>query len=129
MSSLTPSAHAVYRMYNAAGDLLYVGCTANPVKRFTLNHQYIAVWMQETTSIKLVWFPDLATALAGERQAILEENPRYNVQEGGNSRKHRSLCQLCPKCGGPKDPGPSYCKACKRDYNRLRYQKSKTPQG
>lgn len=27
---------------------------------------------------------------------------------------------VCPKCGGPKDPGPAYCRKCGNEYRRLR---------
>jgi predicted GIY-YIG superfamily endonuclease len=34
---------------------------------------------------------------------------------------------VCPRCAGPKEPGPSYCKKCKSQINRA-YKKSKKEQ-
>lgn len=31
----------------------------------------------------------------------------------------------CPRCGGIKKPGPSYCRDCKKDVNKL-YRKNKS---
>lgn len=69
----------VYRLFDAHGDLLYVGCSNNLLFR-----QYIHGREKE-------WFPDVATwrlvgpflsragAEAVERQAIQTEKPRHNV--------------------------------------------------
>lgn len=113
MSNLTRSKHAVYRIFDAAGLLLYVGATSNPVRRFTLNHQYRAPWLYDAARIDLEWWPNLETALAAERAAIKTENPVYNQAS--------KPILVCPKCKGVKDPDPPYCKPCTKEYYRLYY--------
>ncbi len=69
---------AVYRMFNAAGDLLYIGQSNQPharVGQLSWSHE----WISEVCSMKVEWLPTRADALAAEARAIKAELPRYNV--------------------------------------------------
>lgn len=68
---------AVYRLFNQAGELLYVGASWNPKARIP-SHQDKPWWPQVAKST-IEWHPDRATALHFEASAIVEEHPLYNV--------------------------------------------------
>lgn len=69
---------ALYRFYDAAGGLLYVGITLNPKARFT-DHRHEKPWWHEVSTIKLETHPTREAALAAERLAIIAEHPMHNV--------------------------------------------------
>lgn len=68
--------HAVYRMFDRAGKLLYVGMTGH-VARFD-NHA-TKRWFPCVASITLEWHDTKAAAAVNERRAIDAERPRYNI--------------------------------------------------
>lgn len=70
---------AVYRLYDAAGDLLYVGATQSPRARFQ-HHATHKAWWPEVHKDDVQWHPDRAEALRAEAVAIREETPRYNTR-------------------------------------------------
>jgi hypothetical protein len=68
--------HALYRMFDHEGKLLYVGITGH-VARFD-NHA-TKRWFPCVASITLEWCDTEAAARAAERRAIQTERPRYNI--------------------------------------------------
>ena len=68
---------AVYRHYDAAGVLLYVGCSGNVIFR-TATHATTAVWFQEIVRIDVQWFDSAEEACEAELVAIQTENPVHN---------------------------------------------------
>lgn len=70
---------AVYRHFDAAGLLLYVGCTANPLAR-TSNHASQARWFRQVVRIEIEHFDSDNEAMAAEAEAIRSERPLFNVQ-------------------------------------------------
>ncbi len=71
-------ATALYRFYDEAGDLLYVGITLNPGSRFK-QHSHDKPWWANVRRIELETHPTRAAALAAETAAILSEGPRHNI--------------------------------------------------
>lgn len=69
---------AVYRFYDAAGQLLYVGITFNIGKRFG-NHERDAFWWSAQRTVKIAWHDTRVEAAAEEQRAIRVENPLHNV--------------------------------------------------
>lgn len=69
--------HYVYRCYDAAGDLLYVGCTYNPVARRE-QHEKRSPWFADVATTRLTVFPTRKYGLAKEAEAILAERPKVN---------------------------------------------------
>lgn len=67
----------VYRAFDAAGELLYIGCTIKPSSRFT-QHQSEKDWWPEVASITLECHESREAALSVERVAIAKERPRLN---------------------------------------------------
>ena len=72
---------AVYYHYAADGECLYVGCSANPLRR-NGTHSIASEWYQAVTRIEIKWFPHAAAALDFEGQEIDRLKPRYNKRIG-----------------------------------------------
>jgi predicted GIY-YIG superfamily endonuclease len=68
--------HALYRMYDERGRLLYVGITGDLGKR--LGEHSFKRWFPLVEDIKLEWKETRASALLAESRAIIAERPRYN---------------------------------------------------
>lgn len=78
----------LYRAYNDAGELLYVGKSNNAVRRWR-EHMEAQPWAHEVTTWRRdprVWESE-AACLAAERQAIRFERPRYNIVHNGANRR------------------------------------------
>lgn len=86
--------HFVYRCYDAAGDLLYIGCTYNPPQRMH-SHSLISAWFPEVAQVRLLVFPDRRTGFIKEREAIETERPRFNTP-----RKRKETASLRLLRGG-----------------------------
>jgi predicted GIY-YIG superfamily endonuclease len=68
---------AVYRFFDAAGRLLYVGYTTNPIARMR-DHRNAAEWWPKVTAGQLESFATETEGLAAERAAIEVERPIHN---------------------------------------------------
>jgi hypothetical protein len=67
---------AVYRAYNAAGELLYVGNTGQGLVR--LEQHARKDWWPEVAAVTVDHFDDRDEARYAEQTAIAEERPMYN---------------------------------------------------
>ncbi len=72
------SNHALYRFYDHAGELLYIGITKDPSTRWA-RHSEDKKWWHEVQRIAIQTMPDRESALKAEREAIKAEKPRYNI--------------------------------------------------
>ena len=77
------STHVLYRFYNAAGDLLYVGITNDPLGRFRGHAD--KSWFKQATSSTMEHFDTRSDLAAAEIAAIQTERPRYNKAHAGSS--------------------------------------------
>ena len=68
----------VYRVYDEAGALLYVGASINVFKRMN-EHKAYAPWWPHAHTATVHQYPDRATARGVEALAIRDESPRFNV--------------------------------------------------
>lgn len=69
---------AVYRLYDAADTLLYVGVSWNPTVRLG-SHAVDKAWWPQVARTAIEWHNDRVTALQHEAQAILDEDPQFNA--------------------------------------------------
>ncbi|WTW93481.1 GIY-YIG nuclease family protein [Streptomycetaceae bacterium NBC_01309] len=102
---------AVYRLFDAAGVLLYVGISVDPQKRFK-NHKHgngrnkPKEWWPDVVTADLEWFDSRPQAETAESFAIVTEHPRHNTAKTGayaaSLFRHRWLQE---RLGGPR-PGP-----------------------
>jgi hypothetical protein len=115
--------HAVYRLKSATGELLYVGCSCNPLGRRLLEHINERPWIKEAALFDWTeWYPDWPTAAAAEARAIETERPKYNKRRvfptPTGFRSSHALGDLvhCPNCGALIPTGlkqrPAHCRAC-----------------
>lgn len=79
-----PVPTALYRLRNKGGDLLYVGITGSPFRRWA-EHEADKEWWAEVSQFDIDWFDNRPMALDAEKVAIRAEKPRYNVVH--NSQK------------------------------------------
>lgn len=74
---MTDRPQVLYRMYDDADFLLYVGITLDPVARFAA-HREDKPWWQQVSRIDLEHYDTRAEVEAAEAAAILDESPLYN---------------------------------------------------
>lgn len=67
----------VYRFYDAAGDLLYVGLSMNFEGRVYKHRR--KPWWPDVARTEFAWFDDRETAQQAERNAIYYEHPIHNI--------------------------------------------------
>ena len=68
----------LYRHFDAAGRLLYVGISLSAVARLS-QHMDGSSWADEIKSMTIERFPTRQEAHEAERQAIRDENPAHNL--------------------------------------------------
>jgi excinuclease UvrABC nuclease subunit len=69
---------SLYRLYDSAGRLLYVGISHDVHSRIR-THRTDKHWGAEVADARLEVYPTRASALSAEANAIRRERPRYNV--------------------------------------------------
>ena len=67
----------LYRAYDANDQLLYIGISHQVLARFD-QHAHTNEWQHECSYVILEHFPFRRLALAAEKIAIKNENPKYN---------------------------------------------------
>lgn len=96
------STTALYRFFDENGDLLYVGISVRPWTRWK-EHNAQKNWIDEVENITLERYATRSEALAAEREAIIAEDPRYNIQH--SVRRNPTVVDrlvitvLCSECG------------------------------
>ncbi len=87
----------LYRLFDAHGDLLYIGIAENWANR-RANHVSCKPWWPEVADGRVERIPPRPEALEIERQAIWNERPRYNVTHTGDKppRAHVPRSTLTP---------------------------------
>ncbi len=71
------TATAVYRFFDAEGDLLYIGSSGNPDER-EVKHRSNSPWYGMAIRRTEDWYPDQAAAFEAKKQAIRDEQPLFN---------------------------------------------------
>jgi len=70
---------ALYRHYNAEGDLLYVGISNDPTRRFE-DHIKDKPWVYHVSRVTVEWYRNRYIAAMYETAAIRWEHPLHNKQ-------------------------------------------------
>jgi predicted GIY-YIG superfamily endonuclease len=81
---------AVYRFYDADGQLLYVGMTGNLGRRFAM-HAATKKWWPQVARRTAEWFGDRGEAAQAEREAIRAEKPVHNIRLALSAEKELML--------------------------------------
>lgn len=71
--------HYLYRLYDATGDLLYVGQSKDPFTRFKSHKADSRHWIDDVARGRISVFPTREAAQSAEREAIRSEHPFWNV--------------------------------------------------
>ncbi len=101
MTTTEPTPTTLYRFFDAANRLLYVGIAGNPGRRFS-EHGKDKGWWTNVARSTMEHFATRDAALTAERAAIIDEKPVHNVV---HNRGHRTptpepRCQwACFGCG------------------------------
>ena len=102
------TAHALYRLYGDTGQLLYVGISNDPGRRFG-QHASTKSWWQAVRGISLDWYSSREDALAAETRAIRVERPLANVVRPAMPATVPPRCGHCLACKGGDDYCLMYC--------------------
>ncbi len=73
---MTPT--ALYRHFDAAGELLYVGISLSAITRLA-EHQGASPWFRSIARVTIEWLPSREDAFVAEARAIRSERPKFNV--------------------------------------------------
>lgn len=87
---------ALYRLFDAGDELLYVGISRHPDVRWR-QHQKDKTWWPQVVRKELLWHDSRLAAGAAEQRAIDAENPRFNGQRG-----ERRIALISPRGGGER---------------------------
>lgn len=88
-ADLAAKPHTVYRCFNVAGALLYVGCTHDLKKRLaqhrgqSTNPLSRAPWYDLVAVVTTEEHPDAASGYAREAEVVRDERPAFNVAYHG----------------------------------------------
>lgn len=82
----SPERTALYHLYNADGQLLYVGITVNPKARWRA-HAKDKYWWPEVARKTIEWFETRKSAERVEKIEVEEEGPKYNRTFNGDRRR------------------------------------------
>ncbi|MGW3445627.1 GIY-YIG nuclease family protein [Streptomyces sp. NPDC001076] len=85
----TPRPAAVYRLWDAAGNLLYIGSSYDPQRRYQ-DHRDKPWWPQVARCVE-EWRASRIDAYRAELKAIAAEDPRHNVY--GTDRETEAMRQ------------------------------------
>jgi len=99
----------VYRLYDRAGRLLYVGITANVRTRLKAHEK--KPWWPQVHRHTIHEHPTRAYALAAEALAILEEAPRYNIARPREDGPERFYADGAAVPQSPHDPAQVVARA------------------
>lgn len=99
-ADLRANTHVLYRFYTESGELLYVGITNDPQRRFS-DHGAEKPWWRRVAQIKIERFRTRRELAGAEIKAIETERPRYNRAYSAGAaqeiRIHRNRgTSLCP---------------------------------
>lgn len=86
----------LYRHFDAAGDLLYVGISLSAIGRLA-QHRASADWFDQIAKVEIEQFETRDLALAAEAAAIDTERPRHNKLPLLIAKTVATECAKCAK--------------------------------
>ena len=116
---------AVYRLYDDADRLLYVGAGKAPQDRFRYHAKYKR-WWPEVARMEVHWHEDRDTALRAEAEAITAEGPLYNaaipLPDGSvrGSTVRTDLPEIARNSSPPAPPDMRYFRVSDDDWFAFR---------
>lgn len=89
---------ALYRLYNAADELIYVGIAHNPRVRWK-QHARVQPWWHEVVTREFEWLDTRADAERLEAELIETRHPKYNGHPGMPALDARAFPRTRKKAG------------------------------
>jgi excinuclease UvrABC nuclease subunit len=83
---------ALYRLFDAAGQLLYVGIATSPRTRWYA-HREEKRWWPQVARESVEWFPSRTDAKAAEKTAIRAEAPVFNVTHSATRKRGDAMAE------------------------------------
>lgn len=80
---------AMYKHVDEKGELLYIGISNDPVRRWH-QHRETSLWAPFTTHIYLVWYRSRAEAQRAEAENIRRQAPVFNTARPGTAAEHNA---------------------------------------
>lgn len=112
---------AVYRLFSAKDELLYVGVSKGFGQRW-IAHAHVQPWWPEVARQAIDWFDTRDEALAAETHAIREEHPLYNIVHNQAVRPRAVKQRTVSSTGFPHEwrhPRLTEISDARRDYDRV----------
>jgi predicted GIY-YIG superfamily endonuclease len=72
-----PTPVALYRHFDRNGELIYIGITSDPARRWA-QHVEQSVWARFVSDTSVHWLESREKARAAERRAIVGDRPLFN---------------------------------------------------
>ncbi|MGA0895164.1 MAG: hypothetical protein ACO3S5_11115 [Ilumatobacteraceae bacterium] len=95
-------AQQLYRLYDAADDLLYIGISYSAIARFA-QHRQVQPWIEQVATVRIETHDVGRSEIERmEVDAIARENPRYNIKRRG------WVADACPSTPAPPVPPVSF---------------------
>lgn len=89
---MTDAITQLYRHFDKAGTLLYVGISLHAVKRLS-EHDGSSPWYKDISHVTIEHFPSRQAAEIAEKKAIKKEKPRHNIAHVDNTSNHHVFSQ------------------------------------
>lgn len=109
----TMTTTTLYRFYNSADELLYIGIAGNPGRRFS-EHAKTKPWWPQVARSTMEHHSSRGAALAAEERAIRTERPLHNVVHNRAPRHAELLTSThdcrwaCTGCGSEIQDGDGH---------------------
>ncbi len=75
---------ALYRLHDSEGQLLYLGISVDPLRRWP-EHAADKPWWPSVANFTTEWFGTRTAALEAEAEAIRRERPLHNIVHNGTT--------------------------------------------
>lgn len=99
----SPDPTFVYRFFDAADRLVYVGITCEPAARWK-NHARYKQWWADVVRIEAILYPCRHAALDEELRVIREESPLRNIKDAVAALKERQVQMKVAPAPAPQKP-------------------------
>lgn len=86
----------VYRHFDAAGALLYVGVSLSAIQRLA-QHADNSHWFAQIARVEIQNFNSREEALAAERRAIADESPKHNIKRPKEAKQQPQAIEASAK--------------------------------
>jgi hypothetical protein len=110
---------ALYRLFDRADRLLYIGIAHNPPLRW-VTHAAQKTWWPDVARTEISWFSSRPDAEAAEVLAIEDERPLHNVLHNGEEERSLTTATVAVPASAPDRAERVWTSEMEADMIRLR---------